>query len=126
MENGMIIGLRLATIWSEDVNNLLPFYRDVIGLVPGLSMPGFVIFGDPNTPTLAIGTHSDVRGLSKDANRHMVMLETNDCVAEHMRLKTLGVVFIQEPEQLEGGLTLATFRDPEGNIVQIGQFAEAV
>ncbi len=122
----MIIGLRLATIWSEDVNNLLPFYRDVIGLMPGLSMPGFVIFGDPNQPTLAIGTHSDVHGLARDENRHMVMLETNDCVEEARRLKELGVPFIQEPEELPGGLTLATFRDPEGNIVQIGQFAEAV
>ena len=122
----MIIGLRLASIWSEDVNNLLPFYRDVIGLVPGLSMPGFVIFGNPDTPTLAIGTHSEVHGLARDENRHMVMLETDDCIGESRRLKELGVPFVQEPEELEGGLTLATFRDPEGNLVQLGQFAQAM
>ena len=28
----MITGLRGATIWSEDLNRLLPFYRDVLGL----------------------------------------------------------------------------------------------
>ena len=27
----MIKGLRGATIWSEDLNNLLPFYRDLLG-----------------------------------------------------------------------------------------------
>ncbi len=122
----MIIGLRLASIWSEDVNNLLPFYRDVVGLVPGMVTPGFVIFGDPDQPALALGTHSEVHGLARDADRHMVMLETDDCVGEFLRLKELGVSFVQEPEELEGGLTLATFRDPEGNLIQLGQFAQAM
>jgi hypothetical protein len=31
----MITGLRGASIWSEDVKNLLPFYRDVLGLNVG-------------------------------------------------------------------------------------------
>ncbi len=31
----MITGLRGASIWSEDLNNLLPFYRDVLGLEVG-------------------------------------------------------------------------------------------
>ena len=122
----MIVGLRLASIWSEDVNNLLPFYRDVVGLMPGMVTPGFVIFGDPNEPALALGTHSEVHGVARDPDRHMVMLETDDCVGEFRRLKELGVSFVQEPEQLEGGLTIATFRDPEGNLVQLGQFARAM
>lgn len=122
----MIIGLRLASIWSEDVNNLLPFYRDVVGLTPGLVTPGLVIFGDPNEPAFALGTHSEVHGLARDPDRHMVMLETDDCVGEFRRLSELGVSFVQEPEQLEGGLTLATFRDPEGNVIQLGQFATVI
>jgi predicted enzyme related to lactoylglutathione lyase len=28
----MITGLRGTSIWSQDLNNLLPFYRDVLGL----------------------------------------------------------------------------------------------
>ena len=122
----MIIGLRVASIWSEDVNNLLPFYRDVVGLPVGLTTPGFVIFGDPNQPALAIGTHSEVHGLARDPDRHIVMLETDDCIGESRRLMELGVPFVQEPEELEGGLTLSTFRDPEGNLIQLGQFAQAM
>ena len=68
----MIKGLCLATIWSEDLNNLLPFYRDVVGLTPGLETPGFVILGDPAGPSLALGTHSEVHGPSRDPARHMV------------------------------------------------------
>jgi hypothetical protein len=41
----MIKGLRGASIWSEDVKNLLPFYRDVLGLKVGFESPGFVVLG---------------------------------------------------------------------------------
>src|SRR3990172_712137 len=57
----MIKGLRISSIWSEDLNNLLPFYRDVLGLKAGLEAPGFAVLGDPNAPAVALGTHSQVR-----------------------------------------------------------------
>jgi catechol-2,3-dioxygenase len=46
-----------ATIWSEDLNNLLPFYRDVLGLKVASESPGFVLLGDdqPDVPALALG-----------------------------------------------------------------------
>jgi hypothetical protein len=37
----MIMGLRGAPIWSEDLNNLLPFYRD----------PTHIYLGTRQTPT---------------------------------------------------------------------------
>ena len=61
----MILGLRMATIWSEDLNNLLPFYRDTLGLKVGIEGDGFVAFGDLATPSLALGTHSDLHGVTK-------------------------------------------------------------
>ena len=42
----MIKGLRGATIWSEDLNNRLPFYRDVLGL----QTPAFAVLGAPGAP----------------------------------------------------------------------------
>ena len=47
----MIKGRRGATIWSEDPNNLLPFYRDVLGLTVGLEIDGLVVLSDLRTPT---------------------------------------------------------------------------
>ena len=35
----MIKGLAGATIWSENVDNLLPFYRDLLGLKPSVQIP---------------------------------------------------------------------------------------
>lgn len=70
----MIKRLDGATIWSEDLNGRLPFDRDVLGLTVRIQTPGFVVFGEADTPGLALGTHSEVRGRNADAARHMVGL----------------------------------------------------
>ena len=119
----MIKGLRLASIWSADLNNLLPFYRDVLGLKVGMEAPGFVILGDPSGPTIALGTHSDVRGMASDPARHLVAFDTDDILAEHTRLKSAGVEFVEAPNR-QGEIWIATFKDLEGNLLQLFQFAE--
>jgi predicted enzyme related to lactoylglutathione lyase len=120
----MIRGLRVASIWSEDLNNLLPFYRDVVGLPVGMETPGFVVMGDPNAPAVALGTHSEVRGRASDPERHITGFETDDLDAEFTRLKGQGVEFIEEPSaQGDGAVRVATFKDPEGNLLQLLQFS---
>lgn len=117
----MIKGLRVASIWSEDLNNLLPFYRDVLGLPVGMESPGFVILGDPNAPTAALGTHSDVHGQAADPARHIIGFETDDIRGDCARLKSAGVEFVEEPNNV-GPVWVATCKDPEGNLVQLLQF----
>src|SRR5207245_6975875 len=97
----MITGLRGATIWSEDLNNLLPFYRDVLGLPVGVQTPGFVVLGTREGPVLALGTHSQVHGRNADPARHMVGLTTDDITAAEGR------------------------GNPDGNLVQLLQFDRA-
>lgn len=114
----MIKGLRGASIWSEDVNNLLPFYRDVLGLEMGFQCPGFVVLGELGAPALALGTHSAVRGRNADPARHMVGLATDDVRGDWKRLKAAGVEFVEDPTDY-GNLRIATLKDPEGNLVQL-------
>lgn len=121
----MILGLGGATIWSEHIDNLLPFYRDVVGLKPGVSTPDFVVFGDQTAPALAIGTHSEVHGRTIEPARHMVGLMTDDIHADTARLKAAGVRFVEEPNHQGGGFWLATFEDPEGNLIQLYEFNRA-
>jgi catechol 2,3-dioxygenase-like lactoylglutathione lyase family enzyme len=64
-----------ASIWSANLNKLLSFYRDVLGLPVAIETPGFVVLGR-DAPTLALGTHSLVRGRNADPARHMVGLAT--------------------------------------------------
>ncbi len=116
----MIKGLAGATIWSEDVNNLLPFYRDLLGLEPSVQIPGFVVLGELGTPVLALGTHSDVRGRNADPARHMVGLLTDDVDTDCKRLKNAGVEFVEDPTDYDR-LRIATLKDPEGNLIQLLQ-----
>jgi predicted enzyme related to lactoylglutathione lyase len=123
----MLKGLGGATIWSEDLNNLLPFYRDVLGLNVAVEIPGFVAFGELvaggsgyRGAYLGLGSHSEVKGRASDPYRHMVGLESDDVDSDFQRLTAAGVEFIEQPADY-GWLRIATLQDPEGNIVQIFQ-----
>jgi predicted enzyme related to lactoylglutathione lyase len=118
----MIKGFGGASIWSQDLNNLLPFYRDTLGLTPTMESERFVVFGDTNGPTLGLGSHSEVEGKNSDPARHMVGLTTDDVKAEYQRLKAKGVEFIEEPTDYDQ-IVIATLKDPEGNLVQLFQMA---
>ena len=119
----MIKGLSGSTTWSEDIQkNLLPFYRDIVGLKPNFESPEFVVFGEANTPSFGLGTHSEVKGKNNDPARHMVGFQTDDIDAEVSRLKSKGVEFVDDPEKSDQ-VTVATFKDPEGKYVQLLQFA---
>jgi predicted enzyme related to lactoylglutathione lyase len=109
-----------ASIWSSDLNNLLPFYRDVLGVKVVMESPDFVVLGaeEPGAPTLGLGTHSEVRGSNADPARHMVGFATDDLAGDWKRLKDAGVEFVEDPTDY-GILSVATLKDPEGNLVQL-------
>ena len=117
----MITGLRGATIWSEDLSNLLPFYRDVLGLPVAVETPAFVVLGRREGPSLALGTHSEVHGRNADPARHMIGVTTDDLTSDYKRLKDAGVDFIEAPTDYPN-VRVATLKDPDGNLVQLLQF----
>jgi predicted enzyme related to lactoylglutathione lyase len=107
-----------ATIWSEDHNNLLPFYRDILGLNVSHQTPELVLLGDGRGPFLSLGTHSEVKGRTSDPDRHYVGLHSEDLDADLVRLQDAGVEIVDGPARDDGVHTL-TFKDPEGNVVQL-------
>lgn len=113
-----------ATTWSEDLNNLLPFYRDVLGLKVVHESQGFVVLGEEQSDraTFALGTHSEVHGRNADPARHMVAFTSDDLTADWKRLKEAGVEFIEDPTDYGGDMSIATLKDPEGNLVQLWQY----
>jgi predicted enzyme related to lactoylglutathione lyase len=113
-----------VTIWSEDLNNLLPFYRDVLGLNVAMESPGFALLGEdrPDAPALALGTHSEVHGHNTDPARHMVGFTSDDLAADWKRLKEAGVEFIEDPTHYGDDMSIATLKDPEGNLIQLWQY----
>ena len=65
--------------------------------------------------------HGNIKGPSQDPYRIMPHLGVEDIHREHQRLLQEGVEFIRPPEQEHWGGWIATFKDPDGNILQMLQ-----
>ena len=107
-------------IWTQDLDTLLPFYRDTLGLKPYSVRPDFVSFkwGDVR---LGIGRHSEVSGKTTEPYRVMVNLGVDDIQVEYEALRTRGVKFTRPPELEHWGGWVCTFTDPDGNTIQLLQ-----
>ena len=112
-----------VSLWSENLNNLLPFYRDVLGLQVIHESSTFVVLGQDgfDGATLGLGTHSEVHGRNNDPARHMIGFTSDDIMADWKRLKEAGVEFIEDPTEYGSDMSIATLKDPEGNLVQLWQ-----
>ncbi len=116
----MIEGVVGVVIWTEDLETLVGFYRDTLGLTPHSVRPDFVAFRWGNM-RLSIGKHSLVRGSSAEPYRVMVNLGVSDIHRLHEELTAKGVQFSRPPEQEHWGGWVATLSDPDGNTLQLMQ-----
>ena len=116
----MIKGIAGVIIWTANVERLGGFYRDVLDMKPVSQRDGFMAFqfGDLR---LTISTHSEVDDGAKDPLRIMVNLAVDDIHSEYQRLRRKGVEFLREPEKEHWGGYIATFKDTDGNILQLLQ-----
>jgi predicted enzyme related to lactoylglutathione lyase len=118
----MIRRIHSAIIWTDNLRRLLAFYRDQAGLEVEQEFGEFVVFKAGGGPQLALGKHSEVSGVSKDPNRIMLNFEVADCDAAYRELSGRGVQFIREPSvDPNDGIKIATFKDPDGNTLQLFQ-----
>lgn len=119
----MIEGVAGVVIWTGDLDSLLAFYRDTLGLTPHSVRPDFVAFrwGDMR---LSLGAHSQVAGQAGDPYRIMINLGVEDIHETHRALSARGVAFIRPPEKEHWGGWVATLKDPDGNLLQLLQQPE--
>ena len=109
-------------IWTEDLERLLPFYRDTLGL-KAQTQGDFALLEIGGKQPLALGKHSEVSGKTKEPYRMMVNLTVDDIQATYEDLKGKGVQFTRPPEKDQGDFMIATFQDPDGNTLQLFQDA---
>ena len=120
MKTGKIERLAGVLIWTERerFDAMARFYRDRLGLTPRTSKADFINF-DWGGVRLSVGVHDQVRGSSGDPVRIMINLAVDDIRAVHGRLVQAGIVFTRAPEAEEWGGQVATFLDPDGNLIQL-------
>jgi len=107
-------------IWTSNLDQLFKFYRDILELKIHSTRPDFVAF-DFGDSRLSIGAHSKVSGYAMDKYRIMINFETSDIHKAHLTLSARGVAFIRTPSKEQWGGWVATFQDPDSNVLQLLQ-----
>lgn len=116
----MIEGVVGVIIWTEDLDSLVSFYRDTLGLEQHSDHGDLVSFRWGGM-RLGVGRHSKVRGRTSEPYRVMVNLGVDDIHREYERLRAVGVRFTRPPEKESWGGWVSTFSDPDGNTLQLMQ-----
>ncbi len=120
-----IEGLAGVILWTsaERFEAMRRFYVEQVGLSPQPSnRTGHVAFSwgePPRHVRLIVGVHQGVTGANPDPERIMVNLLASDVPALAAEMRARGVEFVEEPREQSWGGWIATFRDPDGNTVQL-------
>lgn len=121
-------------IWSENPDELMGFYRDVLELklVEKIDIKakdgveadyGYEFILTEKNDYLWIGKHSEVKGFSKEPIRIMHNLYTDDVQKWYEKVKSAGCKILCKPTKTpfykeEKPWFVSTFLDPEGNAWQ--------
>ncbi|MBK5267446.1 MAG: VOC family protein [Acidimicrobiia bacterium] len=100
------------------------FYRDTLGLPVRSDRQGFINFEFENQ-RLTVAVHSEVEGPSQDPKRIMINFATGDVEAAVAHLARAGVEIVRYAEREKWGGWVATFADPDGNLVQLLELPES-
>ena len=118
----MINSIGGVIIWTKNTrfSEMVRFYSQTLDLPIYSEKPGFVVFrwGDMR---LNLGIHSEVSGLNNDSIRIMVNFLTDDIKLSFQTLSSNGVEFVRMPTREHWGGWVSTFKDPDGNLLQLLQ-----
>ena len=111
----------ILNINSERPDELLRFYRDVVGVPP---------HPDTNRESTLVAAgmeivfdnHSAVHGRAPQPERVLLNLFVDDLAAEQARIESHGVQFSRSAGREYWGGVISTFADPDGNLCQLIEF----
>jgi catechol 2,3-dioxygenase-like lactoylglutathione lyase family enzyme len=129
-----VIKVAMTSVYVDDVARAHAFYTDVLGFETRFRMDAgggspFVTVGAPH------GAQSDLqlllepgrgpiaepyRRAVREAGLPSIVFSVDDVRAEYERLRGLGVLFPQEPQE-QGPVLTAVLDDTVGNLIQLTQ-----
>lgn len=101
---------------TSNVDEMKSWYRACFS--PEENEMGAFIFGNCQ---LFVEAHDKVSGPTENPHRSILNLDVEDCRSLETHLKSQGVAWEREVEQMPFGL-IGTVADPDGNLVQIIQW----
>ena len=118
---GKIVGpLDLVFYWVRDLDRAMAFYRDVLGLEAGRASAGQWAEFHAGATTFAL--HAAAPGQPVQPGGATAVFRVDDLDAAKGALLARGVEFGFEGD-VAGYARFATFRDPDGNDVQLIEYA---
>ncbi|MEU7715152.1 VOC family protein [Micromonospora chalcea] len=125
--------INLTSVYVDDQDKALRFYTEVLGFVSKTDVPTgeyrWLTVVSPDAPDgvellLEPDAHPAAKAFKEALAADGIPLTqfaVDDVAAEHDRLRSLGVLFTQEPVDM-GPVTTAVFDDTCGNLIQIAQY----
>jgi predicted enzyme related to lactoylglutathione lyase len=117
----MVKGVSTVLCQVADMNRATAFYRDVLGLTPGVSSP---YWSDFQLGSVKLGLHPPFEGSEPPyalPNKGWILgIETDDIRGLRQRLVAAGGWVSSGFHDIPGGVVM-DFRDPDGNPLQAVQ-----
>lgn len=112
----MLGRISYITLWVNKYDACLVFYRDVLELPLETADRNFAQFATHGTKLYPhrLGDQSPLRKRSLE-----IHFEVQDVDSAYGKLLERGVQFEHEPANMPWGTRMASFRDPEGNAIEI-------
>jgi predicted enzyme related to lactoylglutathione lyase len=129
--------IKYSQLWVRDQDEALDFWTNKVGLEvkqdvtmaemgdfrwlvvgdPG-EENGIVLMAVPGGPMIDDATRAQIEDLVSKGLAGTVFITTDDCRSSYEELKSRGVEFTSEPEEMPYGIDCG-FRDPSGNSARL-------
>jgi predicted enzyme related to lactoylglutathione lyase len=111
----MFQGLRTVIYHVDDLQKAKEWYSGILGIQPYFDEPFYVGF---SVGGYELGLDPNMEGVSKGSNV-VAYWGTKDAAAAYQRVLELGAQNHSEPQDVGGGIIVATVTDPFGNVFGI-------
>lgn len=112
-----------AHYWTKDMDAAVSFYRDVLGL--GMRMRAGEDWAEFDVGGTTVALHGTREGHAPPQAGATVVFEVEDLEQAIVSLRARGVGFEGEVNEVPGHGRFVSFRDPDGNLLQIFQRLQA-
>lgn len=123
-----VTGMRLrslsyVTLWAVKFDEVKKLYKETLGIPVAQENPNFIMF---DTKGSRLAFHRLSKGPRLDRQTVELHLDVDDVDGMYASLQRKGVKFSEKPANKPWGTRMASFRDPEGYVVEIiGPLKEA-
>lgn len=107
--------------WTSDMDRGVRFYQDVLGLSLVRRDGGeWALF---DTGAVGFALHGATQGRPVQAGGATAVFRVDDLEAARRSLEARGATFDEHVGEVEGFARFASFRDPDGNVVQLIEYS---